>query len=66
MAVGRSVVSIPLLVTLILTTQREDDRLTERLELLNLELTILREQKSLRWSRCSSSFVAMVRTFAIA
>ena len=30
---------------LILTTQRGDDRLTERLELLNLELTILSEQK---------------------
>jgi uncharacterized membrane protein len=33
------------LVVLILTTQRGDDRLTERLELLNLELTILSEQK---------------------
>jgi uncharacterized membrane protein len=33
------------LVILILTTQRGDDRLTQRLELLNLELTILSEQK---------------------
>jgi hypothetical protein len=33
------------LVVLILTTQRGDDRLTERLDLLNLELTILSEQK---------------------
>jgi len=33
------------LVILILTTQRGDDRLTQRRELLNLELTILSEQK---------------------
>ena len=33
------------LVILILTTQRGDDRLTQRRELLNLELTILGEQK---------------------
>ena len=33
------------LVILILTSQRGDDRLTQRLELLNLELTILSEQK---------------------
>ncbi|RBP17261.1 putative membrane protein [Roseiarcus fermentans] len=33
------------LVILILTTQTGDDRLTQRLELLNLELTILSEQK---------------------
>jgi uncharacterized membrane protein len=33
------------LVILILTTQIGDDRLTQRLELLNLELTILSEQK---------------------
>jgi uncharacterized membrane protein len=33
------------LVMLILTTQRGDDRLTQRLEPLNLELTILSEQK---------------------
>jgi uncharacterized membrane protein len=33
------------LVILILTTQRGDDRLTQRLELLNLELAILSEQK---------------------
>ncbi len=33
------------LVVLILTTQSGDDRLTQRLELLNLELTILSEQK---------------------
>ena len=31
---------------LILTTQRRDDRLTQRRELLNLELTILSEQKT--------------------
>ncbi len=34
------------LVILILTTQIRDDRLTQRLELLNLELTILSEQKT--------------------
>jgi uncharacterized membrane protein len=33
------------LVILILTTQKGDDRLTQRRELLNLELTILSEQK---------------------
>ena len=33
------------LVVLILTTQRRDDRLTQRRELLNLELAILSEQK---------------------
>ena len=33
------------LVILILTTQRGDERLTQRRELLNLELTILSEQK---------------------
>ena len=33
------------LVILILTTQRGDDRLTQRRELLNLELTILSGQK---------------------
>ena len=33
------------LLILILTTQRGDDRLTQRRELLNLELTILSEQK---------------------
>ena len=33
------------LVILILTTQRGDDRLTERLECLNLQVTILSEQK---------------------
>jgi uncharacterized membrane protein len=45
MAGGRSVAGVPLLVILILTTQRGDDRLTQRRELLNLELTILSEQK---------------------
>jgi uncharacterized membrane protein len=54
------------LVVLILTTQRGDDRLTERLEPLNLELAILASKKSPRWSRCSRSFVSIVRTFAIA
>ena len=39
-----SIVSL-YLVVLILTTQRGDDRLTQRRELLNLELTILSEQK---------------------
>ena len=34
------------LVVLILTTQRRDDRLTQRRELLNLELAILSEQKT--------------------
>ena len=48
MAGGRSVAGVPLLVILILTTQRGDDRLTQRRELLNLELTILSEQKITR------------------
>jgi uncharacterized membrane protein len=39
-----SIVSL-YLVVLILTTQKGDDRLTQRRELLNLELTILSEQK---------------------
>jgi uncharacterized membrane protein len=41
---GRSVAGV-YLVILILTTQRGDDRLTQRRELLYLELTILSEQK---------------------
>jgi uncharacterized membrane protein len=44
LAGGSSLASL-YLVILILTTQRGDDRLTQRRELLNLELTILSEQK---------------------
>jgi hypothetical protein len=65
MAGGRSVAGVPLLVILILTTQRGDDRLTQRRELLNLELTILSEQKTKGWSRRSSSFGRTARTSAI-
>ena len=42
---GASSLASLYLVILILTTQRGDDRLTQRRELLNLELTILSEQK---------------------
>ena len=42
---GSIIVSVSLFVILILTTQIGDDRLTQRHELLNLELTILSEQK---------------------
>ena len=42
---GVSSIASLYLVILILTTQRGDDRLTQRRELLNLELTILSEQK---------------------
>ena len=42
---GASSLTSLYLVILILTTQRGDDRLTQRRELLNLELTILSEQK---------------------
>ena len=44
LAGGSSLASL-YLVILILTTQRGDDRLTQRRELLNLELTNLSEQK---------------------
>ena len=42
---GASSLTSLYLVILILTTQSGDDRLTQRRELLNLELTILSEQK---------------------
>jgi uncharacterized membrane protein len=42
---GASSMASLYLVVLIVTTQRGDDRLTQRRELLNLELTILSEQK---------------------
>jgi uncharacterized membrane protein len=42
---GASSLASLYLVILILTTQRGDDRLTQHRELLNLELTILSEQK---------------------
>ena len=42
---GASSLASLYLVILILTTQKGDDRLTQRRELLNLELTILSEQK---------------------
>jgi hypothetical protein len=51
---------------LILTTQRGDDRLAERLELLNLELTILSEKKVAKVvALLEGSFVTIVRTFAV-
>jgi uncharacterized membrane protein len=45
MAGGRIVLNVPLFGHTDLTTQSGDDRLTQRRELLNLELTILSEQK---------------------
>jgi uncharacterized membrane protein len=43
---GAASVASLYLVVLILTTQRRDDRLAQRRELLNLELAILSEQKT--------------------
>jgi uncharacterized membrane protein len=45
MAGGRIVLNVPLFGHTDLTTQSGDDRLTQRRGLLNLELTILSEQK---------------------
>ena len=53
------------LVILILTTQRGDDRLTQRRELLNLELTILGEQKIAKVVALPRSFGRTARTSAI-
>jgi hypothetical protein len=58
MAGGRSVAGVPLSGHPDPPTQRGDDRLTQRRELLNLELTILSEQKitkvvALLVSRCA-------------
>src|SRR5271165_4079832 len=61
---GASSLASLYLVVLILTTQRGDDRLTRRRELLNLELTIL-SKRSPRWSHCWRSFATIARTFTI-
>ncbi len=53
------------LVILILTTQIGDERLTQRRELLNLELTVLSEQKIAKVVALLESFARTARTSAI-